>query len=45
MRYLLINSKTGKTVGNFSTKERARRKRDKLDNEYGGYVHHIREVV
>jgi hypothetical protein len=44
MRYILINSRTNETKGNFSTIKRARNKRDKLDNEYGGYIHHIKEV-
>jgi hypothetical protein len=45
MRYLLINSKTNEKVGDFSTRQRASRKQDKLDNEYGGYIHHIKEVI
>lgn len=43
-RYVLINRRTEETVGRFNDLQRARRKRDKLDNEYGGYIHHIREI-
>jgi hypothetical protein len=42
-KYLLINGRTNKIVGNFNNLQRARNRLDKLDNEYGGYIHRIRE--
>lgn len=36
--YCVINRMTLKVEGKYSTVKRARRKVDKVDNEYGGYV-------
>lgn len=43
--FQVINRKTGFVVGTYSTKQRARNAVDKKDNEYGAYVHSIREAV
>lgn len=41
----VYNSKTGMKVGGpYQTASRARIARDKLDNKYGAYVHHVRPV-
>lgn len=40
----VINRKTGKIVGTYSSKQRARNARDKKDNEYGAYVHAVVEA-
>lgn len=40
----LVNAKTGKVVGKYSSVKRARTARDKKDNEYGGYAHQVREI-
>lgn len=42
--YMIIDGKTGDKVGTYSSVKRARNKRDKLDNKYGGYRYHIKEV-
>lgn len=39
--FVLINSRTGTTVGYYTTLKSARRALDKKDNEYGAYVHRI----
>jgi len=39
--FQVVNSKTGRVVGTYSTKQRARAARDRKDNEYGAYVHRI----
>lgn len=36
--------KNGLVVGTYSTKKRARRAIDRLDNAYGAYVHSLRIV-
>jgi hypothetical protein len=43
--YLIINTRTGQTVGKAKTKAGARASKDKRDNAYGAYVHSIREVM
>ena len=36
--YCVVNRSTLKVEGKYSTVKRARRKLDKVDNEYGGYI-------
>jgi hypothetical protein len=42
--YVVIDRKTGDKIGSYQSVKRARNKRDKLDNEYGGYRYFVREV-
>ena len=47
MKYVIINRKTGLQVGtSYKSYHAARRKADKLDANYGAYIHYIiiREV-
>ena len=44
MKYAVIDRRTGKTMGIYSTRRRASRKVDKLDNEYGGYRYIYKQV-
>lgn len=44
-RWQLVNTKTGKVYGPFTTIEGARRAREKRDAEYGGYAHSVREIL
>jgi len=39
--FSIVSHRTGETVGKAGTLQGARRSRDKRDNEYGGYNHHI----
>lgn len=41
----LIDRHTGKVVGKYRSVIRARRARDRKDNEYGGYRYHVRKMV
>jgi len=43
--YQIIDSRTQQIVGTFQSYIRASRKRDKLDNEYGGYRYQVRKVA
>lgn len=43
-KFLVIDNQTGMIVGRFSTRKRASNKVDRLDNEYGGYRFHVKEV-
>lgn len=46
MKYQIVDRHTGKYVGKpYSNKTRARNRRDKLDNEYGGYRYYLVEVA
>lgn len=40
----LVDSKTGAVVGTYSSAERARRARDRKDNEYGAYRYRVRSA-
>ncbi len=42
-RYHVVDKETGKSVGSYVNKNRARNEVDKRDNAYGGYKHHIEE--
>jgi hypothetical protein len=44
--YMVIDRKTGDKIGkgSYQSIKRARNKRDKLDNEYGGYRYFVREI-
>lgn len=45
-KYIIIDRHTGETVGKpYTSKNRARGRVDKLDNEYGGYRYSVRAVV
>ena len=44
MLYRVINIKTAAVRGPYQSKQRARNMVDKLDNEYGAYVHTIEFV-
>jgi len=39
--WYILNHRTGALVGKASSVKRARNRVDKLDNEYGGYVHMV----
>lgn len=41
MKFAVIDRQTGSTVGTYSTAKKARTKRDKLDNAYGGYRYYV----
>jgi hypothetical protein len=45
MKYQVYNRQTQKVVGTYVNRKTALKKRDKADNEYGSYVHTIREVL
>jgi len=43
--YKIIDTKTGLQIGkDYSSRSRANRRVDKLDNEYGGYRYSVRAV-
>ncbi len=42
MRYLVIDRQTNEIVGTFTSEKRARTRRDKLDNAYGGYRFYVK---
>ena len=44
MKYQVYNRKTQKIIGTYSNLKTARRKRDRADNDYGSYIHAIREI-
>jgi hypothetical protein len=44
MKYQVVDRKTNKVVGTYSSKVRARSKADKLDLEYGAYRYSTRIV-
>ena len=45
MKYQIFDRKYNKPVGKpYSSKERCRTRRDKLDNAYGAYHYYIKEV-
>lgn len=44
MKFQVYNRTTGKVVGTYGTRERARKALDKADCIYGAYVHRIKEV-
>jgi hypothetical protein len=43
-RYQIFNTRTGETVSSRSTRKAASRLVDKLDSQYGAYVHGVREI-
>ena len=43
--YKVINHKTGQEYGPYKSKQTARRAVDRRDNEYGAYVHQIKDVA
>jgi hypothetical protein len=43
-RWEVFDPRTGKVMGSYESAKRARRKVDKLDNEYGGYRYAVRPV-
>jgi hypothetical protein len=42
--YMVIDGRTDSVIGKYRSVKRARNKRDKLDNEYGGYRYFVKEV-
>ena len=44
MRFEIFNTRTNEIITSRSTRNAASRLVDKLDNEYGAYVHGIREI-
>jgi hypothetical protein len=42
--YKVIDRKTGKVIGIYQTLKRAKRKIDKLDNEYGAYRYYSHKI-
>ena len=44
MVYLVIDNRTGATVGRFLNKQAARNKRDRLDTAYGAVRYSVREA-
>lgn len=42
--FIVVDRKTGDKVGSYQSVKRARNKRDKLDNEYGGYRYVIKDL-
>lgn len=45
MKYVVVDRKTNEIVGTYKCVKKARRKRDKLDNEYGSYRYTVKEGV
>jgi hypothetical protein len=43
--YIVVDTKTGSTVGAFTNKQSARNKRDRLDAAYGAVRYSVREVA
>lgn len=43
--YQVIDKQTGKVIGSYQDRKRARRKADKLDLEYGAIRYYVREVI
>lgn len=44
--YEIVDKKTGLVVGKpYSSRQRARTRADKLDNEYGAYRYYVRSVA
>ncbi len=43
-KYQVIDARTGNIMGVYINRTMARRKVDRLDNEYGGYRYFIKEV-
>jgi hypothetical protein len=41
--FTIYNRRTGESVGKANTIKGARQSRDRNDNEYGGYAHHIKD--
>ena len=44
MPYRVYDRKTGATMGTYGTSTRAGNKKDKLDNEYGGYRYGVEHI-
>ena len=44
MPYQVTNIKTGAVMGTYKTLGRATGRRDKLDNEYGGYAYTVNKI-
>ena len=45
MKFQVVDNKTGRSVGKpYASRQKARNRADKLDNEYGGYKYGVREV-
>ena len=44
MPYRVYDRKTGATMGTYGTSKRAGNKKDKLDNEYGGYRYGVEHI-
>jgi hypothetical protein len=44
MKFQVWNTRTNTLIGTYSTKNRARNKREKMDLIYGCYAHSIKEV-
>lgn len=42
--YQVIDRITGKIVGTYNNRRSAQNKRDKLDNQYGGYRYYVKAV-
>lgn len=42
MKFKVIDRQTGETIGTYSTEKRARSKKDKMDNAYGGYRYYVK---
>ena len=45
MKYEVIDRRTGKVVGSYTNKTRARSRRDALDMQYGAVRYMVREVA
>ncbi len=43
-RWVVVDRKNGAVVGNYSSATRARKARDRKDNEYGGYRYAARRT-
>lgn len=45
MTYQIIDKQTGRIVGTYNNRIRARTRRDRLDNEYGAYRYIVKAVA
>lgn len=42
MKFKVIDRQTNQTVGTYTSEKRAKTKRDKMDNAYGGYRYYVK---
>jgi len=42
MKYLVMDRQTGETIGTYTSEKRAKTKKDKMDNAYGGYRYFVK---